>query len=197
MEEMCFETLAPVEVPVKIGSGRYVLREASGDAACRYQNAVLKTTKLGPDGRPTDINGLADCEPLLVSLCLFEIVHTTDSDPPKYRPVPLSVIRSWPNRIQRALFRRAQEISGLAPPEAGPIEKVADGSDDVESGSLTRDARDARDNEGGTLSQPQSPISPEIKRTMHGSLPNGGSGVSGAGEKGKGDRPRPLVPRTG
>jgi hypothetical protein len=147
MEEMCFETLAPVEVPVKIGSGRYVLREASGDAACRYQNAVLKTTKLGPDGRPTDINGLADCEPLLVSLCLFEIVRTT-------------------------------------------------GADDVESGGLTRDARD---NEGGTLSQPQSPVSPEIKRTMHGSLPNGGggSGVSGAGEKGKGDRPRPLHPRTG
>lgn len=108
--DLVFDNILPVEVPVSVAGKKYVLREASGDAACRYRNALLKSTRLGPEGKPSVIDGLADVEPLLVSLCLFEVL--SDGTLAK-GPVPAHVIRSWPARIQKALFERAKQISDL------------------------------------------------------------------------------------
>lgn len=96
--------LTPIEVPVLLGGKRFVLREASGEAGCKYRNAMLNCTQLGPDGRPASIRGLADVEPLLVSLCLFD---------EQGKAVLLGTIRGWPARIQKALFEQAKFISGL------------------------------------------------------------------------------------
>lgn len=98
--------ITPQEIPVTVGGKKYVLREATGDAACRYRNALLKSTKLGPEGKPSHIDGMADVEPLLVSLCLYE---KTDPE----RLVALHLVRSWPSRIQKALFAKVKEISEL------------------------------------------------------------------------------------
>lgn len=103
-DEFDFGDLAPIEVPCTIGGKKYTLREASGDAACKYRNALLKATKLGTDGKPTSIDGMADAEPLLVSLCLFTAENTA---------VPVQVVRSWPQRIQKRLFDEAKRISQL------------------------------------------------------------------------------------
>ncbi len=105
--EMNFDDLTLIEVPVKIQGKKYVLREASGDAACKWRNMLLKSTKLGPDGRPTSIDGMADSDPYLVSLCLFEVTDKGD------KAVPLHTIRAWPNRVQKDLCERAKAISCL------------------------------------------------------------------------------------
>lgn len=108
-EPIVFDDLAAVEIPVSIPNKDgvkedYILQEASGDAACKYRNAMLACTQLGPEGKPSQIRGMADIEPLLVSLCLF----TSER-----KPVQLGIIRSWPNRVQKKLFDKIKEISDL------------------------------------------------------------------------------------
>jgi hypothetical protein len=94
-----------VEVPITVGGTKYVLREASGDAACKYRNAMLNCTELGPDGKPSRMGNMADTEPLLVSLCLFR----ADND----KPVALEVVRSWPNRVVSKIYDKAKELSEI------------------------------------------------------------------------------------
>ena len=108
-----FGDIQPVEVPVNVGEKHYVLKEASGAAAVSYRNAMLRCTTLGADGRATKVDGMAETEPYLVSLCLF----TTDNPS---RPVHINVIKSWPSRVQRRLFEKAKEISDL---DEGPTER--------------------------------------------------------------------------
>lgn len=107
MVSLDFSLINPVELPVIVGDKKYILREASGDAACKYRNNLLKSTKMSPDGKVQSVEGLADIEPFLVSLCLFEVTEKGD------KPVALHTIRSWPNRVQKALFEEAKRISYL------------------------------------------------------------------------------------
>src|SRR6516162_4324851 len=58
-----YSDLTPVEVPVKIGGKRYILREASGDAAVRYHNANLKVYRYNDAGKLIGMEGTADTEP--------------------------------------------------------------------------------------------------------------------------------------
>lgn len=83
----------------------YAIREASGDAAYKYRNRVSKCFKLGADGKPLAMEELADTEPFLVSLCLFTKLDN--------KPVPATVIRSWPNKICKTLFAKIREVSEL------------------------------------------------------------------------------------
>jgi hypothetical protein len=100
---------APVEVDVTIGGRPYVLQEASGDAACKYRNALMNCTKLGPNGKAQSMHNAADVEPLLISMCLFRV--NPEKPDGQHPPVPLKIIRSWPNRIQKGLFNRIKAIS--------------------------------------------------------------------------------------
>ena len=104
-EELNFDDIAPIEIPVVIKGKRYTLKEASGDAACRYRNAVLSALQVSKTGEVTGARNLADTEPLLVSLCLFD-----EQD----KPVPIKTVRSWPARVVRTLFEKAADISDLA-----------------------------------------------------------------------------------
>jgi len=104
-ESLSFD-LSLIEIPVTIGERAYILREASGDAACKYRNALLSCTDLDPNtGKPVRITGMANVEPLLVSLCLF--YEDTGAS------VPLGVIKSWPSRILKSLFEKTKDISDL------------------------------------------------------------------------------------
>lgn len=111
VEELVFDDITPVSVPVRIAGKDYVLRETTGDASCKWRNALLAATKLGSDGKPTSLSGMADSEPLLVSLCLFEVYDQGGER--KERSVPLGVVRAWPYRLVKALFNRAKQISHL------------------------------------------------------------------------------------
>jgi hypothetical protein len=107
-----FEDLTPAAVPVKYRGKRYLLREADESACCQYRNAVIRSRKLDADGRLTHLDGLADAEPLLVSLCLFELAEGP-GQPSAERPVPLAVVRSWPGRVVKPLFAWLHRASGL------------------------------------------------------------------------------------
>lgn len=102
--EFDFDNLVSAEIPVKVAGSSYTLKEASGKAAGTYRNACMAAITIGPTGKATAMKNLADVEPLLVSLCLFD---------ENGRNVPLSTITAWPARIQKALFNKAKEISEL------------------------------------------------------------------------------------
>lgn len=102
--EICdFDNITEVIYPFTKGKVNYILREASGEAVARYRNAMGKAIKLGPEGKPVSIDGLADAEFLLVSLCVFvgEV------------SVSISLIKSWPYRIQKVLLEKIHEISPI------------------------------------------------------------------------------------
>jgi len=107
-EDLIFD-LPEKEVDVSIGDKKYVLREASGDAACRYHNKMTSGIKAFK-GEMTMTGSMADAEPLLVSACLFPIdaegkVSTVN--------VPIQTVRKWPNRITQTLFQKIMEISPM------------------------------------------------------------------------------------
>lgn len=111
MEPLVFDDIAPIEVPVTIKGKSYVLREANEAASARYKNMQFKAMKLaeGIDGSKTSsIDGMAETEALLVSLCLFEKTENGGE-----KNVPLEEIKRLPHRVIEPLFKRAEEISGL------------------------------------------------------------------------------------
>lgn len=111
MEPLVFESLEPIEIPVKIAGKDYVLREAGEAFASKYQNALMSSTKVveGTDGnKSATVQGISDTEALLVSLCLFEIGQNNSKV-----NVNVNTIRTWPHRVVKPLFQKAEEISGL------------------------------------------------------------------------------------
>lgn len=110
MEPLVFDDIAPIEVSVTIKGKSYILREASEAASSRYKNAQFKAMKLaeGIDGSKTSsIDGMAETEALLVSLCLFEKTETGE------KTVPLEEIKRLPHKVVEPIFKCAEEISGL------------------------------------------------------------------------------------
>lgn len=101
--------LAVTEIPVELGERKYVLREASEGAACQFRNAITKAAKMA-DGKVVGIENIGDVEPLLVSLCLFEVLPDGGT---KNIGVPIQVVRGWPARVVKQLFAKAKEISEL------------------------------------------------------------------------------------
>ena len=99
-------SITRVEVPFTIDGVAHVLREADEGAAVKYRNAQMIGMTLGPDGKPIKIAGIADSEPLLVSLCAFRVDNGTI-------PVSLETVLSWPPRVVKWLHDKAKEISDL------------------------------------------------------------------------------------
>jgi hypothetical protein len=56
------------------------------------------------------VGNVADSEAILVSLCLFPVQEDGQVAP---KPVPIATILSWPNRLVRPLFTKAQAMSDL------------------------------------------------------------------------------------
>jgi len=98
------ESFLPTEVPVKYKQTDYVLREATSGAAKDFANARIARVKMGSAGEPTAYGSLGDLEPLLVSMCLFELSG---------KPVTMKFVELMPYRMQKALYDKAREISGL------------------------------------------------------------------------------------
>lgn len=135
MNELNLDDLTPIEVPVSLGGKKYLLREATEAAAATYRNASVAGATLGSEGGETRITGLppdiGGLQSLLVSLCLWEL----NADGKPTRTVPRAVVKTWPARMVRPLFDKAQEISGLKeeeagsenPPQPGGLEATTDG----------------------------------------------------------------------
>lgn len=92
---------------LKINGKAYLLREATEDVACKYQNARIKELVMGPDGKPSGLRNVADVGPYLVSLCLFEITERGEV------AVPVKQVREWPSRLVSQLTDMAKKMSRL------------------------------------------------------------------------------------
>lgn len=104
--------------PLKIQGEDYVLVEADEDSAKRYKNAAMRSTKFGAEGKPSGVDGLADIEPMFVSMCLFKLDAVQNR-----HPVPLKTILSWPHRIIDPMYRKARELSGMKDDDESEIVK--------------------------------------------------------------------------
>lgn len=105
-EAMTFDEIDLIAVPVKIGGEEFTLREATAEAAGKYHDAIIKSTRMS-DGKITGSDGLGGVEPLLVSLCLFRRKGKEEE------AVSLTEVRRWPTRVVKPLFDRIKQISEL------------------------------------------------------------------------------------
>jgi hypothetical protein len=132
MDPMIFDSIEPIQIPVKIGSEWYVLCEPSEAAVQQYQTAGMAGLQL--DLSNVDVssqkslkeslrNSIKSIDPtkiggtraLLVSLCLFhcEYDETTQKVISKGEAVPLNTVQEWPPRIVNPLFTKLKEIGEL------------------------------------------------------------------------------------
>jgi len=102
--EFDFDSMETIEVPVKFKGMDYVLREATSGAAKDFANARIARVKMSSTGEATSYGSLGDLEPLLVSMCLFEL---------NGKPVTVKFVESMPYRIQKTLYDKAKDISGM------------------------------------------------------------------------------------
>lgn len=108
-----FSNIVIQEIPVQGPDGKeYILREATGAAAKKFNNARTGGIEL-KDGKPAGLHDVGDLEPLLVSLCLF--------GEPGARPVTQKFVESWPARVVTKLYDKAREISMLDASGANPV----------------------------------------------------------------------------
>ncbi len=117
LDEIAFDSLEPISVPVKIGVCNYTLREIGAEDNSRYMNALMKIVKAKRDDKGAidlgNIEGVSDLDFLYLSYCLFD----TDG-----KSVPIDVLKTWPNRIVKKLEAKAKEISGDgADPKGLPV----------------------------------------------------------------------------
>lgn len=112
-DELNFDSLEAISLPVSISGKIYKLVEASGEAIVRYNNIATGAAVLR-DGKAVGIKGIADVEPQLVSDCLlyddkvFEHLNGKN--------VPIEVVKKFPGRIMQKLFKKAKEISEIDRP---------------------------------------------------------------------------------
>jgi hypothetical protein len=109
-ENFDFGSLQLIEVPIT-GPDRkkYMLREASGDAVAKFNNARARCVRF-QNGGMSAVDGQGDLEPLLVSYCLFEVYDTGEV---ATKSVPVAMVRNWPERVIRRIYDKAREISEI------------------------------------------------------------------------------------
>lgn len=112
-DPMDFDDLKPVEIPVKYRGARYLLLEGTEDAVRQYQNLIFKSTKL-VDGKPSTVEGFADIESFLLSLCLVSVTVDPKTSMESRKPVSLADIRKWPHKVIKPLVKRLKQISDLS-----------------------------------------------------------------------------------
>lgn len=118
MESLSFDLeLRYVPVELKGHKEKYVLLEASEEAACKFENIKLNATRFDVEGRPNGFVGMADAATALVAKCLF--VAGPDGAPvydqhghPK-GAVAESFVKGLPSRVTKVLYDKVLEISDM------------------------------------------------------------------------------------
>lgn len=103
--------LKPKRATARIGGRTHVIKEAVGGIAKQYKNACMRGTKMD-DGKIVGMEGLADAEYLLVSLCTCEVLTLGDGTQVE-RPVPQKIVESWPSHISSKIYGWIKEASHL------------------------------------------------------------------------------------
>ncbi len=116
MDELIFDDLERKQIPVSIGGKKYTLWEATGEMVIKYRNETAKYLKIGTEGRATTVEGSANADPYLVSLCLTDEAGG---------PVSMATIKSWPNKVSQTLYEKAKELSGIDEDEQSLLKQMA------------------------------------------------------------------------
>jgi len=117
VKELNYDDLEPQSRVVSFRKNKYILTEASADAAAKYRNASMKSMRTNEAGKIIGVEGLADGEIVLVSQCLFyadkngELRLDEFGNPDRRHLVPEAHIRGWPNKIQKDLYEAVKEMS--------------------------------------------------------------------------------------
>lgn len=137
---LVFDDIAPIEIPVRIGDKSYILREATGEDARQWRNLNMKAAKFTSDGKVASMEGMADGQYFLVHRCIF----STNGDGKRSdNPIPLVMIKSWPERIIKSLFQKAKEISDLEEkPETR--ERILDEIDNLQARLREMDSKEEK-----------------------------------------------------
>lgn len=122
-DNLDFDSLSIIELPVRIDGEDYMLRELDGKGSVRHKNAQMACTIIDPKtGKPAGLKNIGSLEPLLIHLCLFE----KDKNGEFTVNVPEEKILSWPAKRLTVLHAKAKKISNLKsnPPERKALEKA-------------------------------------------------------------------------
>ncbi len=87
----------------------YVIHEMCGDILEEYFNGQKEKTKISDDGKTVRILDYKG-----VYITLLNLTMTG----PDEKAVPLTLLKTWPSRVQIALFKIAQELNALDPEAA-------------------------------------------------------------------------------
>ncbi len=108
-DAMVFENLAPVRVPITIGTKQYVLQEADEGQVLSWRNAGMRGMKV-VKGDVVGFHNVADSDAELLRSCLFEVNARGDG---KDGPVAIGFIRGMKHTVFDPIFTRLKKISGL------------------------------------------------------------------------------------
>lgn len=144
------EDLEPAFMEWQIDGVDYILREASGDAAVKYQNAVFGAAVVRDNGKSATMGPVSDAEPIVLACCLLRPIPSKPMS--HWRPAMTEgQIRALPNRVMQQMFEDLKEISpGLVPKkkeEAQAPKSNGDGQghDDGQEDPIKNSPRDMHD----------------------------------------------------
>lgn len=103
LDELCFDDLTPIEIPVKIKDQSYTLIEATGDVVSKYRTALSRLAKIR-DGQAEIVGNVGDTDLLLLSLCLKDSGGAL---------VSVDTLRGWKGSVVQKLVAKLKEISLL------------------------------------------------------------------------------------
>lgn len=100
----------PVKVRMKDGKVKeYILRQATGSQARKYDNAQSERVVLSDEGEVISFKDVTGLSPFLLSMLLVR----KNPRPDESEIVPESEIESWPDEIQQKVFEVAKSISKM------------------------------------------------------------------------------------
>lgn len=137
MEDLDFDDLAPIEVPIKVkGEIKYILKEASADVAMKYRNAAMRGSVIDTATKRITPGESAGAEVIAVAASLYEVYQHANEQ--KLRLMLLSTIQGWKNTVVMKLFDKLKEISpGLILSEESDNKAKKPQSEPLTNGSLS------------------------------------------------------------
>lgn len=167
MSEFDYSNLKPTSIPVKSLFGKdYELREATGGVTVELDN-YRDSCRVFEEGKFIGLKNTAELVPLNVSLCLFE----KGSD----EHVSLEFVKKLPHRVQRDLYKKAQEISDMEdkPLEIELLLKALAGTSTLTSVNHLVNKLDEK--EYGPLKRAFKPTAEELAKNGQGASTDGSS----------------------
>ena len=102
-----FSELRIFNVPVTIGTEKYILNEATGEVYAKYRNASVKSARLSDKGKVVGIGDVADADYVLLAACMERVTDSGNV------AMTIAEVKAWPSRVSIKLIDRIKAISGI------------------------------------------------------------------------------------